>query len=76
VVALDEEAAAELDIVGTKLFEYLLPEGGYETMLVDSIATTIWRFRQVLLSEQQTLAHGMNSVLGDKKTNEKLIIDN
>ena len=61
VIVLEGESRTEYEAVLEGLRETLLPEGTLEELLVEKLATLVWRQRRLLMAEGETIGRSSNS---------------
>ena len=71
VIILDSESKAEYEELLAGLRETLQPEGALEELLVEKLATTVWRHRRLLLAESAEIRKNTEFVESDQRDQER-----
>src|SRR5712691_8131528 len=71
VIVLDSESKAEYEELLAGLRETLKPEGALEELLVEKLATTVWRQRRLLLAESAEIRKNTEFVESDQRNQER-----
>jgi hypothetical protein len=71
VIVLGSESEAEYDELLAGLCESLQPEGTFEELLVEKLATNIWRQRRLLLAESAEIRKNTEFVESDRRNQER-----
>ena len=71
VIVLDSESKAEYEELLAGLRETLQPEGALEELLVEKLATTVWRHRRLLLAESAEIRKNTEFVESDQRKQEQ-----
>src|SRR5712691_5667457 len=71
VIVLDSESKAEYEELLAGLRETLKPEGALEELLVEKLATTVWRHRRLLLAESAEIRKNTEFVESDQRKQEQ-----
>jgi hypothetical protein len=61
------ESETELNVLKNGLNEYFKPVGMFEAVLVDTIVTTLWRQRRVLIAERAEIESGRDFLEWDER---------
>src|SRR5712691_2325705 len=71
VIVLSSESKAEYEELLAGLRETLQPEGALEELLVEKLATTVWRHRRLLLAESAEIRKNTEFVESDQRKQEQ-----
>ena len=71
VIVLSYESRAEYEELLAGLRETLQPEGALEELLVEKLATTVWRQRRLLLAESAEIRKNTEFVESDQRKQEQ-----
>ena len=76
VIILESESKAEYEELLAGLRETLQPEGALEELLVEKLATTVWRHRRLLLAESAEIRKNTEFVESDQRKQEQEAAEN
>ncbi len=71
VIILETESKARYEELLAGLRETLQPEGALEELLVEKLATTVWRHRRLLLAESAEIRKNTEFVESDQRDQER-----
>src|SRR5229473_6113294 len=71
VIILETESKARYEELLAGLRETLQPEGALEELLVEKLATTVWRLRRLLLAESAEIRKNTEFVESDQRDQER-----
>src|SRR5229473_2773010 len=76
VIILETESKARYEELLAGLRETLQPEGALEELLVEKLATTVWRLRRLLLAESAEIRKNTEFVESDQRKQEQEAAEN
>ena len=76
VITLESESKAEYEELLAGLREAQQPEGALEELLVEKLATTVWRHRRLLLAESAEIRKNTEFVESDQRKQEQEAAEN
>ena len=76
VITLESESKAEYEELLAGLRETLQPKGALEELLVEKLATTVWRLRRLLLAESAEIRKNTEFVESDQRKQEQEAAEN